>query len=85
MPSTLAQALTQYIDFHGGGEGVITTPIDGLVLLRRGDGLLPSHALYRPSWPCLTVTRGELRRRSIFCATISHARSGWRSWLRRPA
>jgi AraC-like DNA-binding protein len=52
MPSVLATAVTQYIDTHGGGEGVITTPIDGLVLLRRGDGLLPSHALYRP---CLCV------------------------------
>src|SRR5580704_10107927 len=52
MPSVLANAVTQYIDTHGGGEGAIPTPIDGLVLLRRGDGLLPSHALYRP---CLCV------------------------------
>jgi hypothetical protein len=44
MPSALANALTQYIDAHGGGEGAIATPIDGLVLMRRGDGLLPRHA-----------------------------------------
>jgi hypothetical protein len=49
MSSALAHALTQYIDTHGGDEGLIATPIGGLGLLRKTDGLLPSHAMYRPS------------------------------------
>jgi hypothetical protein len=52
MPSALANALTRYIDAHGGGEGVFATAIDGLVLMRKIDSLLPSHAIYRP---CLCV------------------------------
>ena len=52
MPSALANALTRYIDAHGGGEGVFGTAIDGLVLMRKIDSLLPSHAIYRP---CLCV------------------------------
>ncbi len=52
MPTALANAMTQYIDAQGGGEGVFATPIDGLVLMRRTDGSLPSHAIYRP---CLCV------------------------------
>jgi AraC-like DNA-binding protein len=52
MPSALANALTQYIDAHGGGEGLFATAIDGLVLIRKTDRLLPSHAIYRP---CLCV------------------------------
>ncbi len=52
MPSALANALTRYIDAHGGGEGAFATAIDGLVLMRKTDSLLPSHAIYRP---CLCV------------------------------
>jgi AraC-like DNA-binding protein len=52
MPSALANALTRYIDAHGGGEGVFATAIDGLVLMRKFDSFLPSHAIYRP---CLCV------------------------------
>jgi AraC-like DNA-binding protein len=52
MPSALASALTRYLDAHGGGEGVFATAIDGLVLMRKTDSLLPSHGIYRP---CLCV------------------------------
>ncbi len=52
MPSALANALTRYLDVHAGDEGVFATPIDGLVLMRKATGLLPSHAIYRP---CLCV------------------------------
>ena len=52
MPSALAHAVTQYIDAHDGCDGIFATPIDGLILLRRVDRLLPRHAIYRP---CLCV------------------------------
>jgi AraC-like DNA-binding protein len=52
MSSALASALTLYIDAHGGGEGAFATPVDGLLLMRKTDSLLPSHALYKP---CLCV------------------------------
>jgi AraC-like DNA-binding protein len=52
MSSALANALTRYIDARGGGEGVFATAIDGLVLMRKIDSLLPGHGIYRP---CLCV------------------------------
>ena len=52
MPSPLVTALTRYIDAHGGGEGMFATAIDGLVLMRTTDSVLPSHSIYRP---CLCV------------------------------
>ena len=52
MSSELASALTQYIDSHGGGEGVLATPMDGLVLFRATGSSLPTHTIYRP---CLCV------------------------------
>ena len=52
MSSALADALTRYIADHGGGEGLFATPIDGLVLMRATDTVLPTHTIYRP---CLCV------------------------------
>ena len=52
MSSPLAHALNQYIDAHGGGEGLLATPVAGLALFRATDTVLPSHSLYRP---CLCV------------------------------
>jgi len=52
MSSSLAHALSQYIDAHGGGEGVLPTPFDGLTLFRATNPVSPSHTLYRP---CLCV------------------------------
>jgi AraC-like DNA-binding protein len=48
MPAPLVNAMTQYIDARGGGEGVFATAIDGLVLMRKTDSLMPSHSIYRP-------------------------------------
>ena len=52
MSAPLAHALSQYIDTHGGGEGLLPTPVAGLALFRATDTVLPSHTLYRP---CLCV------------------------------
>ena len=52
MASDLADVLSEYIDAHGGGEGVLATPVDGVVLMRTTGASLPSHSIYRP---CLCV------------------------------
>ena len=52
MSSPLARALSQFIDTHGGGEGVLATPVAGLTLFRATDTVSPSHTLYKP---CLCV------------------------------
>jgi AraC-like DNA-binding protein len=50
--SELASALTQYIERHGGGEGLLATAIDGLMLFRSTGSALATHTIYRP---CLCV------------------------------
>jgi AraC-like DNA-binding protein len=50
--SPLARALSQYIDAHGRGVGLLPTPVDGLALFRATDTVSPSHTLYKP---CLCV------------------------------
>ena len=52
MSASLACALSQYIDAHGGGEGLLPTAVDGLALFRATDTVSPSHTLYKP---CLCV------------------------------
>lgn len=52
MTSPLARALSRYIDAHGGGEGLLPTPVEGLALFRATDTVSPSHTLYKP---CLCV------------------------------
>jgi AraC-like DNA-binding protein len=52
MSASLARALSQYIDAHGGGEGLLPTAVDGLALFRATDTVSPSHTLYKP---CLCV------------------------------
>jgi AraC-like DNA-binding protein len=52
MSSPLGAALTQFIDTHGGGEGVLATSFAGLTLFRATDTVSPSHTLYKP---CLCV------------------------------
>jgi AraC-like DNA-binding protein len=48
MRSDLASVLNDYIDAHGGGEGLICTQLDGLVVMRTSGNALPSHTIYRP-------------------------------------
>ena len=69
MPSALANALTRYIDAHGGGEGVFATAIDGLALLRKIGSLLPSHAIYRP---CLCVVVQGAKQVTLGDKTLSY-------------
>jgi AraC-like DNA-binding protein len=52
MPSALADALTRYLDAHTQGEGLFETPIEGVVVMRTTDTVLPTHTIYRP---CLCV------------------------------
>lgn len=52
MSSPLARSLSQFIDSHGGGEGVLATSVAGLTLFRATDTVSPSHTLYKP---CLCV------------------------------
>ena len=52
MSSPLARALSQFIDTHGGGEGVLATSVESLALFRATDTISPSHSLYKP---CLCV------------------------------
>jgi AraC-like DNA-binding protein len=69
MPSALTNALTRYIDAHGGGEGVFATAIDGLVLLRKIGALLPSHTIYRP---CLCVVVQGAKQVTLGDKTLSY-------------
>jgi hypothetical protein len=48
MSSPLARALAQFIDTHGGSEGVLPTSFAGLALFRATDTVSPSHTLYKP-------------------------------------
>ena len=52
MSAPLARALSQYIDAHGGGQGLLPTAVAGLALFRATDTVSPSHTLYKP---CLCV------------------------------
>lgn len=52
MSSPLARALSQFIDTHGGGEGILATSVAGLALFRATDTISPSHTHYKP---CLCV------------------------------
>lgn len=52
MPSALANALARYLDAHTVGEGLFETAIDGVLLMRTTDTVLPTHSIYRP---CLCV------------------------------
>ena len=47
MASELAVAMARYLDARGGGDGVFTTPIDGLALFRASQPGLQTHAQYR--------------------------------------
>ncbi|MCY1075880.1 AraC family transcriptional regulator [Archangium lansingense] len=47
-------AVEQYIDASGGGEGVFSTPIEGLVLMRTYREVLPHHLIYKPAL-CIAV------------------------------
>jgi len=54
MPSALKTALAQYIDASGGGDGVFSTPIAGLALMRTSREVLPHHLIYKPAL-CIAV------------------------------
>ncbi|WP_395816341.1 AraC family transcriptional regulator N-terminal domain-containing protein [Archangium minus] len=47
-------ALAQYIDASGGGDGVFSTPIAGLALMRTSREVLPHHLIYKPAL-CIAV------------------------------
>lgn len=50
----LKQAISRHIDRYGGGDGVFTTAIDALVLMRSTVAGMPNHMVYRPAL-CLVV------------------------------
>ncbi|MFY0577614.1 AraC family transcriptional regulator [Cystobacter fuscus] len=54
MSSALKTALAQYIDASGGGDGVFSSPIDGLALMRTSREVLPHHLIYKPAL-CIAV------------------------------
>lgn len=54
MSDALAQAVTAYIATHGNDDGVYSTAIDGLTLMRTCHTTLPNHLLYRPEL-CMVV------------------------------
>lgn len=54
MSSALKAALEQYMDNRGGGDGLFSTPIDALVLMRTSREILPHHMIYKPAL-CIVV------------------------------
>ncbi|WPB74312.1 AraC family transcriptional regulator [Archangium violaceum] len=54
MSSALKTALKQYIAASGGGDGVFSTPIDGLALMKTSREVLPHHLVYKPAL-CIAV------------------------------
>jgi AraC-like DNA-binding protein len=49
MSSSLSDALSQYMDANGGGDGLFITPIAGLGLMRASTESLPNPMIYRPA------------------------------------
>jgi AraC-like DNA-binding protein len=54
MPNHLIEAVSNYIDAHGGGDGLFVTPIDGLSFMRSTKTTAPNHMIYRPAL-CLVI------------------------------
>jgi AraC-like DNA-binding protein len=69
MSAPLGRALSQYIDAHGGGEGILPTPVEGLALFRATDTVSPSHTLYKP---CLCVVAQGAKQVSFGKETLSY-------------
>jgi AraC-type transcriptional regulator N-terminus/Bacterial regulatory helix-turn-helix proteins, AraC family len=47
-------ALIKYLTVHGSGDGLYSTPIDGLFMLKTSSPEMPNHLIYRPAL-CLVV------------------------------
>lgn len=45
----LKSVIASYIDAMGGGDGMMHTPIDGLVLTRASQPVMPHHRIYKPT------------------------------------
>jgi AraC-like DNA-binding protein len=58
MPDFLINAVTTYIDAHGGGDGLFATPIDGVSFMRSTRATMPHHMLYKPAL-CLVIQGGK--------------------------
>jgi len=54
MPSTLNDAVSRYLRAYGSTDGLFSTAIDGLVVMRASGCSLPNHTMYRPAL-CLVV------------------------------
>ncbi|HVW92162.1 MAG TPA: AraC family transcriptional regulator [Devosia sp.] len=54
MDGALKNAVTRYIDLHGGADGLYETAIAGLALMRSSREAMPHHVLYRPAL-CVVV------------------------------
>jgi AraC-like DNA-binding protein len=49
MLSALKEAITEYVDAHGGGDGAFATEVPGLALTRASRPVMPHHRIYRPT------------------------------------
>jgi hypothetical protein len=54
MLPALKTALEHYIATQGGGDGLFSTPIDGLVLMKSSEEIWRNHMIYRPAL-CMVV------------------------------
>lgn len=53
-PKVLLDALTDFIDARGGGEGYFQTPMSGVYILRAFQEIMPVRRMYKPSL-CIVV------------------------------
>lgn len=58
MSLPLIEAVSNYIDSKEGGDGIFTTPIDGLGLFRSSQESVPNHMIYKPAL-CIVVQGGK--------------------------
>jgi AraC-like DNA-binding protein len=54
MSAALQKAILDYLALHGVGDGICTTAVDGLTLLRASHQTFPTHLIYRPEL-CVVV------------------------------
>lgn len=58
MPNHLVQAVSDYIEAQGGGDGLFTTPIAALSLIRSHCETVPNHMIYKPAL-CIVIQGGK--------------------------
>ncbi len=54
MSTLMIEAVSRFMDANGGGEGLFSTPISGVNLIRARRETVPNHMIYNPSL-CITV------------------------------